>query len=225
MTAEAERMEGENDVVVIDTAGARNQAVLYAIGVADLVPIPVQLSSANVIEAVNTYRTVESASKLMKRDVPGSVVFTGSAPKTNIAKHIKKEVKSVGLKAMKTRLNRLVAFQELSYGEVPRTGIAGGQAQVLLNEIRKMGVLPFMDGGITVTLLEENKAEVDRCESLPTISRTRKNQVLVLSAVRSRSKSSHPFDQPEGGQSAYTIGRELPDPGRPFGANSAQKLD
>ncbi len=43
MTAEAERMEGENDLVVIDTAGARNQAVLYAIGVADLVPIPAVL--------------------------------------------------------------------------------------------------------------------------------------------------------------------------------------
>ena len=114
-----------------------------------------QLSSANVIEAVKTYRTVESTSKLVKRDVPGRVVFTAYAPKTKIAKHIKKEVKAVKLPTMKTKLHRLVAFQELSYGEIPHTGTAAAQAQLLVQEM----VLSFMDeplpDGVTVSFKED----------------------------------------------------------------------
>lgn len=155
MIEQAQELEQKHDVVVIDTAGARNQATLYAIGVSDLVLIPVQLSSANVIEAVKTYRTVENAAKLVKREVPGRVVFTDYTPKTNIAKHIKNEVKDVGLPAMKTKLHRLVAFQELSYGTVPRIGKAGAQAQLLVDEMHAMGVLPFMDtAGVTVSMLK-----------------------------------------------------------------------
>lgn len=157
----AEDYEKKHDLVVIDTAGARNQATLYAIGVSDLVLIPVQLSSANVIEAVTTYRAVESTAKLVKRDVPGRVVFTDVTPNTNISKHIIKEVRDVGLPALNTRLHRLVAFQELSYGQMPRTGTAAAQAQLLVQEIEKMGVLPFLSTGVSVDL-ENEQPTVER---------------------------------------------------------------
>jgi hypothetical protein len=55
--------------------GAKNIAANYAIGVADLVLKPVQTSSANVIEANNTYATVQSVSKMVNREVPARVVL------------------------------------------------------------------------------------------------------------------------------------------------------
>ena len=47
----ADRLAAEHDLVVIDTAGAAMQATVFAIGCADLVLIPCQLSSADVVEA------------------------------------------------------------------------------------------------------------------------------------------------------------------------------
>lgn len=45
MVGRVEELEAKHDLVVIDTVGAKSQAMLYAMGVADLVLIPVQLSS------------------------------------------------------------------------------------------------------------------------------------------------------------------------------------
>jgi hypothetical protein len=74
------------------------------------------------------------------------VVYTDYTPKTNIAKYVKKRVKKHELPTMKTRLHRLVAFKELTFtGDVPKTGTAGAQGQLLVQEIQKMGLLPFMD--------------------------------------------------------------------------------
>ncbi len=140
----ARELENRYDLVVIDTAGAKNQAAMYAIGAADLVLIPVQTSSANVLEANNTFQTVKNVSKLVGREVSARVVLTDFTPNTNIAKHIRREVEGFGIPTMKTILHRLVAFQELSYGELPKTGTAAAQAQLLVQEIEKLGVLQFM---------------------------------------------------------------------------------
>ncbi len=142
----ASALERKHDLVVIDTAGARSQATVFAIGCADLVLIPLQLSSSDVIEAIKTYNLVTSASEMVKREIPSRVVFTDYTPKTNIAKYVKKRVKKHELPTMKTRLHRLVAFKELTFtGEIPKTGTAGAQGQLLVQEIQKMGLLPFMD--------------------------------------------------------------------------------
>ncbi|MCZ6889131.1 MAG: ParA family protein [Gammaproteobacteria bacterium] len=142
----ASALERKHDLVVIDTAGARSQATVFAIGCADLVLIPLQLSSSDVIEAIKTYNLVASASEMVKREIPSRVVYTDYTPKTNIAKYVKKRVKKHQLPTMKTRLHRLVAFKELTFtGDVPKTGTAGAQGQLLVQEIQKMGLLPFMD--------------------------------------------------------------------------------
>lgn len=142
----ASALERKHDLVVIDTAGARSQATVFAIGCADLVLIPLQLSSSDVIEAIKTYNLVSSASEMVKREIPSRVVYTDYTPKTNIAKYVKKRVKKHELPTMKTRLHRLVAFKELTFtGEIPKTGTAGAQGQLLVQEIQKMGLLPFMD--------------------------------------------------------------------------------
>ena len=86
-------LEEEHDLVVIDTAGTRTQATVFAIGCADLVLIPIQVSSSDVIEAIKTVRLVESASQMTKRTIPARVVFTDFQPNTNVTEHTESEVK------------------------------------------------------------------------------------------------------------------------------------
>jgi chromosome partitioning protein len=136
-------LHNDHDIVVVDTAGAASQATIFAIGCADVVLIPLQPSSADVVEAIKTHNLIKSAAQMLKRPVPARVVLTGFQPGTNIAEHIEKEVEKAGLPVMTTKLNRLVAFQEMSFtGIAPTTGIAGTQATAFLNEMVGLGVLP-----------------------------------------------------------------------------------
>jgi chromosome partitioning protein len=133
----------QNDVVVVDTAGAASQATIFAIGCADLVLVPIQPSSADIVEAIKTINLIKSASLMMKREVLARVVLTGMQPGTNIAEHIEKEVVKANLPIMATKLHRLVAFQEMSFtGIAPISGIAGSQSTAFLEEITRLGALP-----------------------------------------------------------------------------------
>lgn len=141
----ARKLERKYDLVIIDTAGARSQATIFAVGCADLVLIPMQLSNADVVEAEKTYKLVRSTSKMTNRQIPGRIVLTGYTPKTKVAKRVRKEIEDRDLPVMKTRLHHLVAFKELTFsGKVPRKGTAGAQGQLLVQEISDMGCLPFM---------------------------------------------------------------------------------
>jgi chromosome partitioning protein len=132
-----------HDVVVIDTAGAPTQATIFAIGCADVVLVPCQTSSADIVEAIKTMNLIKSASMMMKREVMARVVLTGYQPNTNISAHIEGESAKAKLPLMKTRLHRLVAFQEMSFtGIVPTGGPAGLQGSNFLDEIEALGGIP-----------------------------------------------------------------------------------
>ncbi len=123
-------------MVVIDTAGAASQATIFAIGCADLVLVPVAPSAADIVEAIKTMNLVKSASQMLRREVVARVVLTCVQPGTNIAEHVEKEVAKAGLPILKTRLHRLVAFQEMSFTGIPPTsGHAGVQTSNFLEDI------------------------------------------------------------------------------------------
>ncbi len=135
-----ESLHEAHDVVVIDTAGAATQATIFAIGCADLVLVPCQTSSADIVEAIKTMNLIKSASLMMKRSVTARVVLTGYQPNTNISTHLEGEIAKANLPLMRTRLNRLVAFQEMSFtGIVPTSGIAGVQCANFIDEIASLG--------------------------------------------------------------------------------------
>ena len=139
----AAELEEKHDLVVIDTAGAATQATVFAIGTADLVPI--QLSSSDIVEAIKTVKLVKSASGMTRRNISARVIFTDYQPNTNIATHTEAEVRRYELPALDTKLNRLVAFKEMTFtGEVPHGGAAGVQVNMLLKEIKALGALPFL---------------------------------------------------------------------------------
>jgi len=139
----ADRLEQASDLVVIDTAGAAMQATVFAIGCADLVLIPVQLSSADVVEAVKTMRLVESAAAMTKRDIPARIVLTDYQPSTNIAAHTESELARSGVPVLQAKLKRLVGFKEMTFsGEVPMTGPAGEVVRWLVSDLTDLGVWP-----------------------------------------------------------------------------------
>ena len=119
---------------------------MFAIGCADLVIIPAQLSSADLIEAVKMRELVKSASSLSKREILHRLLLTDYQPHTNIAEHVDRVIKENALPAMRTRLNRLVAFKEMTFtGDVPIEGRAGERTRALLEEITELGAMPFRE--------------------------------------------------------------------------------
>lgn len=141
----ADTLEREHDLVVIDTAGAAMQATVFAIGCADLVLIPCQLSSADVVEAVKTKQLVDSAATMTKRTIPVRAVLTDYQPNTIIAGHVERELSDCNLEPIATRLHRLVAFKEMTFnGRVPSEGTAGTQVASFADDVATLLSLPAM---------------------------------------------------------------------------------
>ena len=94
-------------------------------------------------EAIKTVNLIRSASQMMRREVVARVVLTAVQPGTNIAEHVEKEVAKAGLPVLRTRLHRLVAFQEMSFTGIPPTsGHAGVQCSNFLEELEILGGVP-----------------------------------------------------------------------------------
>ena len=142
---QAQKLSRKHDLVIIDTPGAQSQATVFAIGCADLVIVPLQLSKADVVQAQRTHRLVESTADMAGREIPSRLLLTDYTPKTKIAKKVRRRVDELGLPIFKTRFHHLVAFKELTFtGKVPSKGTAGAQGQLLVQEIAAMGLLPFL---------------------------------------------------------------------------------
>ena len=132
-----------HDVVVIDTAGAASQATIFAIGCADLVLVPIAPSAADIVEGIKTMNLIRSAAQMLRREIQARVVLTAVQPGTNIADHVEKEVAKASLPVLRTRLHRLVAFQEMSFTGIPPTsGHAGVQTSNFLDDLEALGGLP-----------------------------------------------------------------------------------
>jgi chromosome partitioning protein len=132
-----------HDFLVIDTAGAAAQATIFAIGCADLVLVPLKLSSSDVLEATKTMNLVKSAAAMMGRQIPARVVLTGYKPRTMVAAHVEKEIANAKLPELRARLHDLVAFEEMTFsGMVPVAGLAGLQAEALYEETLALTAQP-----------------------------------------------------------------------------------
>lgn len=142
----AERLGQGSELTVIDTAGAATQATVFAIGCANLVLIPCQLSSGDVVEAAKTLQLVKSAARMTGEDITARAVLTDYQVNTVVAGHVERELASVGLEVLRTRLHRLVAFKEMTFtGEVPQTGNAGEQVNEFITDLADLGALPFLN--------------------------------------------------------------------------------
>lgn len=103
-----------HDVVLVDCAGFGNQAMVFAVGAADLVLIPVMMDEANVFEALRTRKIVESASVLTKRDIPSRTVLC-RIKRANIAAHAREQLVTLGAEPLDCQIYDRVIFQEATF--------------------------------------------------------------------------------------------------------------
>lgn len=117
-----------HDVVLVDCAGFSNQAMIFALGVADLVLVPAMSDEANIFEAVKMKRLVDSTSQMTRRTIAVRSVLC-RVKRSQVADHARKQLDTMGVPALMACFNDRVAFQEASfYGSSPVTLAPGGPA-------------------------------------------------------------------------------------------------
>src|SRR5260221_2449447 len=107
-------MASDHDVVLVDCAGFGNQAMVFAIGAADLVLIPVMTDEANVFEALRTFKIVESASLLTRRKIPAQTLLC-RVKRTAIAAHARDQLLAPKPPPLASQLNDRLLFQEATF--------------------------------------------------------------------------------------------------------------
>ena len=116
-------LAGSHDVVLVDCAGFGNQCMVYAIGAADLVLIPVMTDEANVFEAVRARRIVESAASLIDRPIMAHSVLS-RVKRAAVADHARAQLVSLGTPPLAAQLNDRVLFQEATFHGSSPTALA-----------------------------------------------------------------------------------------------------
>src|SRR5260221_7050080 len=107
-------MASDHDVVLVDCAGFGNQAMVFAIGAADLVLIPVITDEANVFEALRTFKIVESASLLTRRKIPAQTLLC-RVKRTAIAAHARDQLVALKAAPLASQLNDRALFQAATF--------------------------------------------------------------------------------------------------------------
>jgi len=132
-----------HDVTLLDTAGFANQAAVFAMGVADLVLIPVMPDRNSVLEARKTAKQVESISKIARRTIPHRVLLTRWNPKGLSERATLEDLAEAGLQPLPSYLSDLVAFQKSTFsGVMPKTGLVGFQVDKLIESLRGIEAIP-----------------------------------------------------------------------------------
>lgn len=136
--------QGEaHDVTLLDTAGFANQAAVFAMGVADLVLIPVMPDRNSVLEARKTAKQVESISKIARRTIPHRVLLTRWNPKGLSERATLEDLAEAGLQPLPSYLSDLVAFQKATFsGVMPKTGLVGFQVDRVIESLRGIEAIP-----------------------------------------------------------------------------------
>ncbi|HEX3497723.1 MAG TPA: ParA family protein [Stellaceae bacterium] len=116
-------MASDHDVVLVDCAGFGNQAMVFAIGAADLVLIPVMTDEANVFEALRTWKIVESASLLTRRKIPAQTLLC-RVKRSGIAAHARAQLVTLKAPPLEAQLNDRVLFQEATFHGSSPTALA-----------------------------------------------------------------------------------------------------
>jgi chromosome partitioning protein len=103
-----------SDIVLVDCAGFGNQAMIFAIGAADLVLIPAMTDEANVFEAARTCKIVESAAQLTRRTIRAHT-FLCRVKRSAVATHAREQLAILKTNPLTAQLSDRVVFQEATF--------------------------------------------------------------------------------------------------------------
>ena len=110
-----EDLEESHDYVIVDLEGTRDKIVTYTLSATDLVLIPTNGSTMEVIQGADTVRLIESTSKMTRRDIPFSFVFTrmNAAFQTIDEKKVKAALEANSRPYFNTRIVSRSAYSEI----------------------------------------------------------------------------------------------------------------
>ena len=131
-----------HDVTLVDCAGFGNQAMVFAVGSADQVLIPVMADEASVYEAVRTRKVVESAAAMANREIPARTVLT-RLKRSGVAQHARAQLEALGARPMKAQLADRAVFQEATFhGSAPSdlapSSLAAREVRALAEELAEL---------------------------------------------------------------------------------------
>lgn len=112
-----------NHLVLVDCAGFGNQAMVFAIGAADLVLIPAMTDEANVFEAARTTKIVEAAAQLTRRTIPAHTLLC-RVKRSAVATHARAQLAALKTNPLSAQLSDRVLFQEATFHGASPTVLA-----------------------------------------------------------------------------------------------------
>lgn len=114
-----EAASGEYQFVVVDLEGTASLMVAHAIGMSDLVLIPMQGSSMDAKGGAKTIRLIRNQARMARRDIPHSVVLTktSAAVTSRALRNVQEQLASNGIDVLETAIVERAAFRDLfDYG-------------------------------------------------------------------------------------------------------------
>ena len=114
-----EAAESKAQFVIVDLEGTASLMVSNAIGMADLVIIPIQGSSMDAKGGAKTIRLIRNQEKMSRRKIAHAVVLTrtGAAITTRALKNVSLQLQAGGIEIFATPIVERAAFRDLfDYG-------------------------------------------------------------------------------------------------------------
>jgi chromosome partitioning protein len=125
-------LKTRHGIVIVDTAGFRNQTTIAACVAADVVLIPLKAAAEDMREAVamlNLIGELNATPERRSRPIKAALVLTMVTPGTVIARQVRKELEKVGYPLLDAEVAQRVAFPELSMrGNAPSLAEPDGAA-------------------------------------------------------------------------------------------------
>lgn len=114
-----EEASGQTQFVIVDLEGTASLMVANAIGMSDLVLIPIQGSSMDARGGAKTIRLIANQAKMARRPIPHCVVFTrtSAAVRSRALRNVQEQLAAGGIDTCKTHIVERAAYRDLlDYG-------------------------------------------------------------------------------------------------------------
>ena len=110
-----EEASGEAQFVIVDLEGTASLMVASAIGMADLVVIPVQGSSMDARGGAKTVRLIRNQERMARRAIPHAVVLTrtGAAVTSRALRNVADQLRAGGVDVFGTAIVERAAYRDL----------------------------------------------------------------------------------------------------------------
>jgi chromosome partitioning protein len=110
-----EAAQQEAQFVIVDLEGTASLMVANAIGMSDLVLIPIQGSSMDARGGAKTIRLIQQQERIARRPIPHSIVLTrtSAAVTSRAMRNVQNQLQSSGVDVLSTAIVERAAFRDL----------------------------------------------------------------------------------------------------------------